>query len=562
MLSKTSEVVVRRGGRTRREFLVQSGVVVASVGIGGSLLELLEACAGGGNQGGPSPVKGGHIIEGRVGDPDTINPLLGGEGGFTGYLLFGALLGFNADGSPTPIFAKSLPTVSSDGLTYTFELRPDLKWTDGQPITSDDVLFTVNLQLQKQNLIPSVYFPLLSQYLDSVTAPSPTRVVFKLKQVHVPFLVQPPVTSPLIPNHVLANMNAKQVADWFTSPTVVSGPFKMQKWDKGSQIVLVRNDAYGGPVKPNIATYVRKTMGNSAAITTQLQTSEIDVGDLALGDVVAVNSSDVKVATFPKAVFLALNFNLRPDHAGGKIFGNKSVRQAMLYGTDRQTIIKTAFFGYADVAKSYVPPTSPIYNPNTKPAYNFDPSQAASLLDAAGWKMGSNGTRTKDGQPLQFTILTYSGTAFYQATSELLQAQWKRIGADVSIKAVSPATALPIYLQTHEYDVFLDVWGTDLQTPDLSFLVASKFVNLSNTANPGYSNPQLDPLLDQAQNTPDLTKRKQIWAQIQDIMAEDAPSYALLWTKGVKGISARVKGAQFGRSEHLWEAEAWVTDGK
>ena len=271
---------------SRRDFIRRMGgaAALAAFSIGG--LEFLEAC--GGNQAAQTQnvKKGGHVTEGSLSDPTTFNIIFSSDTSSSSLLgmMFAGLLDFRADGTQIPMIAKEVPKVEPDQLTYKFNLRQDVKWSDGQPVTSDDVLFTYSLMAGSTydyKAINSRYWPDLEQYLDSVKAPDKYTVIMKTKVPYAPFLTNY-VFAPL-PKHVLEPVVQKSAADFRKAdfnfaPTVVSGPFMFDRWDKSQQVLLKANPGHFRG-RPNLDSYVMKTVPDGVAIANQLKTGEIDVGN-------------------------------------------------------------------------------------------------------------------------------------------------------------------------------------------------------------------------------------------------------------------------------------------
>ena len=232
---------------SRRDFLKRTGGAAAYVAFMAGGLELLEACASGPTQTSETPKKGGHVIEGNFSDIRTLNSMLSSDTASNQVigLMFDGLLNVKKNGDLIGALAQGVPTISADGLTYTFKLRPNVKWSDGQALTADDVIFTYALAYDpKYADVSSPRRGDLSKYIASMTAPDPQTVVIKTSEVFAPFLGSHAEYG-ILPKHVLGSMSAKEIntADFNTAPSVVNGPFKFVKWDKGQQVTLARNDS-------------------------------------------------------------------------------------------------------------------------------------------------------------------------------------------------------------------------------------------------------------------------------------------------------------------------------
>src|SRR5215472_3298809 len=179
--------------QSRREFIRTSAASLSALAAAGSVADLLTACGTSSTQSGPTKVvKGGHFVEGYLFDVSTLNPVLA-TGRTTNQLaatmLFDDLLTYDASGNLVPQLAKSVPKPSSDGLTYVFDLKDGIKWTDGSPLTADDVAFTYQIQYDPAfKDVTSINRSVFQTYIAKVEAPNPTRVVFTLTKPYAPLL--------------------------------------------------------------------------------------------------------------------------------------------------------------------------------------------------------------------------------------------------------------------------------------------------------------------------------------------------------------------------------------
>src|SRR6266849_4365901 len=316
---------------SRRDFLKRTGGVAAYIAFAAGGLSFLEACGGGTTSTSLTPKKGGHVIEGNFSDIRTLNSMLSSDTASNQDigLMFDGLLNYSKTGDLVPALAKSMPTTSSDGLTYKFTLRDNLKFSDGQPLTADDVVFTYQLAYDpKYKDVSSPRRGDLQKYIASVTAPDPKTVVITTTTVFAPFLANHALYG-ILPKHVLGSMDAKAIntADFNTAPSVTNGAFKFVKWDKGQQVTLARNDNYwNGPAY--LDSYVYKVLPDSVAVSNQLKTGEIDIGpvDPSLFDDLKT-ATNVAMSEFGVPTFTFYAYNLDPSKLGGQLFGDKAVRR-------------------------------------------------------------------------------------------------------------------------------------------------------------------------------------------------------------------------------------------
>ncbi|MFZ0216601.1 MAG: ABC transporter substrate-binding protein, partial [Candidatus Dormiibacterota bacterium] len=420
-----------RRALSRRGFLRGAAGVVAAGGASGALL---EACGGATSTGGSSssgtPKKGGHLTEGWSSDIKTFNSMLSQDvySNLCIGMMNDALLGVDAKGNLTPLLATAVPSGGSDGNTYTFKLHSGVKWSDGTALTSDDVLFTYNLIFAPEySVVASPRRGQFTQYVASISAPDPLTFVIKTKTTYAPLLTNFATLS-IMPKHVLASVApaAINTTSYNSAPTVTNGMFKFVKWDQGADVVLERNENYfrGAPL---LQQWVYKALPSQDAIGDQLKTGEIDVGGnvdpAQVASLKAVQGLTIDEFVIPAFGYVALQ--LDPTKPAGKILQDEQVRQALFYAIDRAGIVKSVLYGLGTLANSVEPPTVFGYNPNTKPAYSYNPAKANQMLDAAGWVKGPDGIRVKGGVRLAFTMIGSAGSATTTNTSQVIQQNWK-----------------------------------------------------------------------------------------------------------------------------------------
>ena len=420
----------RGGGISRRDFL--RGTAAAALAVGGASSVLLEPTLA--SAAALAPRKGGSVIEGWSTDIKTFNSILSQDvySNMMINLVNDPLLFVNSKGLLEPGLATSVPTGGSDGNTYTFKLHSGVKWSDGTPLTSDDVLFTYNLIFAPEySAVASPRRGDFTLHVDSISAPDPQTFVIHTKSTYAPLLYSHGAY-PIMPKHVLGSIPAAQIntMSYNSAPTVTNGQFKFVSWQQGAQSTLARNENYwrGAPYLDN---YVFKVLPSAVAIGNALKTGEVNVGaqldPSSLSSLETVQGLNIANFVTPSFEFLALNQN--PQKPAGAILQDVKVRQALYYAINRPAMIKSILFGEGSNATGVEPPTSWAYDPNAKPQYAYNPAKANQILDAAGWTKGSDGMRSKNGTPLAFTLHYPSGVLTLTNISQVVQQNWKAIGS-------------------------------------------------------------------------------------------------------------------------------------
>jgi peptide/nickel transport system substrate-binding protein len=562
---------------SRRDFLRGIGGTVAFTTFLAGGLELLEACGGGSGSGTQtstqSAKRGGHIVEGNPTDIANLNPIYINDvySQTVSGRLYEALLDLDNQANLLPNLASELPKISSDGLTYTFKLRKGVQWSDGQPLTADDVVFTYQLLYDpKWKAAKARYRAQGEQYIQSVVASDPQTVVMKTNTVYAPFLVTfctTQNTGGILPKHVWEKLTPQEMvsSELNTMPTVVSGAMVPVKWDKGSQYVVKRNDTWFRG-KAYIDQHVFKVTPSFADNANLLKTGEIDVGivDPSVWEDLA-SAQNVNRVGFVRGSYDYYLQNLDTSKtAKAAIFSDVAVRQALYTALDKKKIAEKVYFNQAAPADSS---TSPAQWAHTTPKtqYSFDLAKANKMLDDAGWKKGPDGIRAKGGVRMEWELRTNAGNTVRQTLITVLAEQWKQVGANVSTKPVQFPQLVTQLSQTRDFEMIL-LGISESADPDQTQNYKSTSIGGGALNGSGYKNSEVDSLLDQGVQTVDRTKRKQIYAQIQDILARDLPTPLLTYPKGIWGISKRVQNFNVGPWNQYgprpWYKDVYVSDGK
>ncbi len=521
----------------------------------------------------PVGKKGGNVVEITFADGKTNNPMLTADNVSSNRISiqFLSLLDINPDDAlPFPSLATQVPSrenggISQDGLTYTFKLRNDVKWHDGQQFTAKDVVFTYQTLMKKELASPRTAD--LVERIASVSNPDDSTVVFKLNKIVAPFLVSNCATAGygIVPQHILGSVAIDQIkqhpfSTGDATASIGTGPFKFKEWVKDDHATFVKNTSFFLG-EPALDSYISKVVKDSTAVVASLKTGEADWGgisstfyeDMQKQQAVTVNKYDTY--NFEFAAF-------QIDPAKTTLFQQKEVRQALTYALDRDAMAQAIYNGLATVAQGTEPTLSFAYAPDQmKTKYTYDPKKAAQLLDAAGWVAGGDGVRAKDGKKLQFTIWTNAGNKNREALITVMQQQWKAIGVDATPKTEDFASLVTRITETHDFEVAMlgFIWDVD---PDQSAMWSTK--SYEGGFNLGkYSNPAVDKLIDSGLTELDTAKRKQIYIDMQNAVLDDAPSIILVFPQAVGVVNKRLHNCKPNAVNIRWNTHQWwVEDGK
>jgi peptide/nickel transport system substrate-binding protein len=427
--------------------------------------------------------------------------------------IYEGLLRYDPQLKPLPQLAKSW-TVSPDGLTYTFTLQSGVKWHDGKPFTSADVVFSANVFLRETH--PRLRASLA--YVESITAPDDTTVVFKLKQPFGPFIgIFEVGTMPMVPKHIYEGTEYK------TNPAnntpIGTGPFKFKEWVKGSHILLVKNPDYYEPGKPHLDEIYWHVIPDAAARAVAYETGKVDIlpgGSIENFEVGRVSklkntcSTDKGWEFFGPHSWLWLNNRQGPT-------ADKRFRQAVMYAMDRKFALDALWNGFGKVANGAVSSSTKFHNAATK-NYAYDPAKAKALLKEMGYK----------GEPVRLLPLPYGET--WQRWAEAV----KQNLIDVGIKVEMVSTDVAGWNQkTSDWDY--DIAFTYLyQYGDPALGVGRNYIS-TNIAKgspfnnvEGYVNKEIDELFAKGAVTAKAEERQAIYTKAQEILSEDVPVAWLL----------------------------------
>jgi peptide/nickel transport system substrate-binding protein len=488
------------------------------------------------------PRKGGTLVVILDTDPPTITTSittsLADEQ--VGVSMLDSLLWINRAYEIRPHLAESW-TVSPDGLNYTFRLRRNVKWHDGQPFTSADVKFSFEQVLAKYHPRSAGNFV----HVASVDTPDPYTVVVHMKEPYGPFLQSLGMSDgPIVPKHLLEG------TDIIKSPhhrkPVGTGPFKLQEWVSGDRIVVVRNTDYFEPGLPYLDRIIFKEIPDVHARAVALQTGEADyVFDSFLGreDItILAKDKNIKLqydTDFPLDDVLILNVRKPP-------LSNVKVRQAIASAIDRGLVNQRIFFGLGSPGRSPIDSRFKwAFNPQAdyQRLYPYNPVIAARLLDEAGYPVKADGTR--------FTIRdTFDIRRPGQLPlAQLIKEQLRKVGVNVELDGVERSVMLDKVYNKWDLDMTTQLYNSN-GDPAIGLqrlYICREIRHAPFTNASGYCNKEVDDLFAKGASAVSEAQRGLYYKQVQAILARELPTMVLNERRRVDAARSVANG--------LWESK-------
>ncbi|HQR50208.1 MAG TPA: peptide-binding protein [Methylophilaceae bacterium] len=481
------------------------------------------------------PQSGGTLVDAMAGEPSGLIPMLAGESAASAIAanIFNTLLKYDKNLELEGELAKSWD-ISDDQKTITFHLKPDLKWADGAPLTSADALFTWKLVTDDNTRTPYG-----ADYKLVIRAEAPDAQTFRVSyaQPYAPAL-DSWAGLQILPKHLPQGQDINTTA--FARHPVGSHYYQLAEWTNGERISLVRNpNATQGQAR--IDRLLSRFIPDPAAQFLELMADNIDSMGLSPIQYARIFPArpelNQKIALYKELgnAYTYLGFNLKH-----KPFDDQRVRQAINYAIDKQEIIDGVLLGLGEPVASPYKPGTRWSNPRLHP-YPYDPEKAKQLLKDAGYAdHDGDGILDKDGKPLAFEILTNQNKQ-REMSATLIQRRLKDIGIDVKIRVLEWASFIGRFIKTGDFDVVLLGWGLG-QEPDQFNIWHSSQQAPGQFNFIGYSNPEVDKLLEQGRLELNPDKRQEIYHQFAKILLEDSPIVYLYAGYGLPAIHKRVKG--------------------
>jgi peptide/nickel transport system substrate-binding protein len=535
---------------------------------------LLAACSNDQQAGSPrtagasatDTTRGGRVIIGVQQEPEMLSEILNAmaTNNMVCNLIFSKFVKYDDRFILQPDLITEIPTVENGGISpdytrFTYHIRDDARWHDGEPVTSYDARFTYEVIMN-----PDVNVESREGWdvVESVDTPDDRTIVFTLKRPYPDFVSETFYDESVLPEHLLERDVGKNFhSSPFHHAPVGSGPFRFKEWVSGSHLIVERNPDYYG-TGPYLDEIIFKFVPNENALLVQLKTGEIDIFDNAnisfLDQLTGIPG--VRVYHTPMLMYEHLDLNTQNE-----VLADKRVRQAISFAINKEEIANRVYNGLVDVAALDDFEASHYYCPEAAARVRYDPVEARRLLRAAGWHdSDGDGIRERDGKPLKLTITTSSGQINRERTELVLRDHLQQVGIEVEIRNYNPTVLYGTYedggiLKRGKFDIAMYAWLSSPEPATKEALYSAKNIPPNGQNHPRIDNAELTELLRRGSTEVDPTRRVEIYHQVAEILVDEMPVIPLFWYTSIDPCNARLRNFRPNptQSADTWNASAW-----
>ena len=519
------------------------------------------------------PVRGGVAVAGSPQEPGTLNPLLilaTIEDVVSSFVIEG-LVQIDDQGEFIPVLATDLPAVSEDGLTVTYQIKPDVVFSNGDPLTCADVVYTWNAILSEFSQASTAGYDKIA----AIDCPEDLTAVVTFSEVYAPYLR---LFSYILPQ---AAGDPATLDTWeFNRNPIGTGPWMLKDWQAGNFIEFAPNPTYREEGKPYLDSLIVKILPSREVGMQLLGTGEIltlwDVTEADFPALDAMAEQGVSYATARTGENELLVFNFAdptvdaPADASANphpILNDLRVRQAIQYAINKQELADTLLYGNVEVGTTILPAGD--YACPQEPS-EFSVEKANALLDEAGWTVGADGIREKDGVKLELKITTTSGNLLREQTQQVLAEMLKLAGINLVIENVPSDVLFAGWssdgLRKHgKFDIVMYTTGP-YQDPDSHLRSNYHSISIPTAENEGsgsnYSrwvNADFDAAIDEAASLTDQAARHELFCKAAELINQDLPRLFLYERLLVNGYNTRLQNFKVspGPSDFTYNSQDW-----
>lgn len=425
--------------------------------------------------------------------------------------IFASPIRYDANWNPQPYLAETWE-VSEDGLSVTLNLVKGATFHDGEPITSEDVAFSI-MTTKENHPFKSMFEP-----VESIETPDEHTAIIKLSKPHPALLLAlSPALAPVLPKHVFDNGEDAKSNSANSAP-VGSGPFRLEEFTQGEVVVLKKNENFFREGYPLLDEIIIRIIKDQNSLLIAKENGEVDMIPFLDTSTGIKRMQDADGITVTSEGYAGVGpINWIAFNTANEKMADKRVRQAIAYAVDRNFIVKALHRGNSKVQRSPIIESSPFFD-ETIPAYDLDLDKAKALMEEAGYG---------DGMDLQVDYLPGPDEQ-QKNVAEYLKSQLKKIGIDVSIRTAPDFPTWAQRISGHDFEVTMDIvfnWGDPVIGVHRTYLSSNIVDGVIWSNTQSYRNEKVDELLNAAAVELDQDKRAALYAEFQQIVGEELPIY-------------------------------------
>lgn len=519
------------------------------------------------------PVRGGTVVVGSTREPDVLNPLMTSTAiaDALSTLIVEGLVEVDDQGNYIPVLAAGLPEISNDGLTVVYTIKPGITFSNGDPLTCDDVQYTWNAILSGKAQISRTGYT----DIDSIYCPDDLTVVLNFADVYAPYL---DLFSAVLPR---AAGNPAQIDAWeYNRRPIGTGPWLLTAWQPGDSLEFSPNPGFREPGKPYLDKLIVKILPSRSEGLRLLEAGEIQalwgVGETDFTALGVLRGQGITYASARTGENELLLLNLAdpsvdaPAEAAANphpILGDLRVRQAIQYAIDKQDLVDRLHFGNVKAGTTVIP--HGVFACPQEPS-EFSVEKANALLDEAGWTVGADGIREKDGKKLELKITAAAGNTLREQIELVLVEMLRAVGIRLVIENVPSSELSAAWeeggMRKHgQFDILLFSAGPTL---DPGRYLHSNYhtASIPTAQNQGsgsnfsrYANGEVDAWIDGAASTADAARRKELFCQVAVQINQDLPRIFLYERPLLTAYKEKIRNFKVspGPADFTFQSENW-----
>ena len=534
---------------------------------------VVASCAVPAQPGNSPDASGGTVILAWQ-EPPTLDPLYSTGTATVATITALAVEGLvrvNPEGDPEAVLVNAVPTLANGGvrihgneMEVTYRLRGGLTWSDGEPLTSEDIRYTWQAVMSDPKVTSREGYDLIG----AIELPDALTAVVRYRQIYAGYLTR---FDAILPGHLLRDKGDAPRLAYGRLP-LGTGPFRIVAFASGEHVVAQRNERYRTPGRPLLDTVIFRFVPSLEVAKAQLRAGEVDVAlNVSEADAIELERAGLRLDSAPSPTLEALSFNTvdprEPDTARPHpVLGDRAVRRALLLATPKQELIDRLLGGLAVPGRSEIPLGWSADRSIVQE--RADPAAAARTLDDAGWALGADGVRTKAGIRAKIAIMSTTGNRLREQIQQVLIDRWRDVGVEATIRNI-PSSALTASWSSGgarkrgEFDIVLANLGlgsSGATDPQAYLSQRHRCDAIPRGQNRGagsnferFCDPRIDRLLEEAGRTIDQQRRREAYARVNAIVNEQVLAIWLYEKARINAFGPKIVGDR----ANVWSVATW-----